>query len=36
MEEMKKAYGKIVIAMRRDAGYDETSLGDRSYKFVRF
>lgn len=35
-DEMKQAYGEIILGMRKDAGFPETQMHENEYLFVRF
>lgn len=35
-EELKATFGEIIILMRKDAGFDQTTLNGKGYEFVRF
>lgn len=35
-EDLKRVYGSIILAMRQDAGFPETSMAEGEYSFVRF
>ena len=34
--EMKKLYGKVILAMRQDVGFESTNVNEESYRFVQF
>ena len=34
--EMKKLYGKVILAMRQDVGFESTNVNEENYRFVQF